>query len=127
MVAYSFMPLFAAPILAGTKAQTIRRPRKRHARSGEEVQLYTGMRTKHCKLIGRATCLFALPVRIEFVPYTRDRVELDGIVMSTPVRLDLFAKLDGFKNWYELRAFWKEHHANVDIFEGVVIRWGPLE
>lgn len=39
MVAYSFRKRFGPPILAGTKAQTIRADRKRHARPGEEVQL----------------------------------------------------------------------------------------
>jgi len=56
MVAYSFKAQFREPILAGTKRQTIRADRKRHARLGEALQLYTGMRTRQCKLIGRATC-----------------------------------------------------------------------
>ncbi|MEJ0016825.1 MAG: ASCH domain-containing protein [Acetobacteraceae bacterium] len=47
MVAYSFKRDFAAPILAGIKRQTIRADRRRHARPGEVLQLYTGMRTKH--------------------------------------------------------------------------------
>ena len=52
MVAYSFKKQFGPPILAGTKAQTIRADRKRHVRSGELVQLYTGMRTRQCRRLG---------------------------------------------------------------------------
>ncbi|MFK5597639.1 hypothetical protein ACFZ8E_11600 [Methylobacterium sp. HMF5984] len=55
MVAYSFKARFAAPILAGTKAQTIpaeRTGRSRHARPGEQLQLFSGMRTKHCLRLG---------------------------------------------------------------------------
>jgi hypothetical protein len=46
VVAYSFRQQFRPPILAGTKRQTIRADRKRHARPGEQLQLYTGMRTR---------------------------------------------------------------------------------
>ena len=48
MVAYSFKRRFREPILAGSKQQTIRADRKRHARRGEALQLYTGMRTTQC-------------------------------------------------------------------------------
>jgi hypothetical protein len=46
MVAYSFAPQFIDTIRSGTKCQTIRPiGKRRHARTGEPVQLYTGMRT----------------------------------------------------------------------------------
>lgn len=51
MVAYSFHPRFVDAILGGTKRQTIRMHRRRHARPGEEMQLYAGMRTRHCRLV----------------------------------------------------------------------------
>ena len=53
MVAYSLKPRFIPPILSGAKRQTIRAiSRRRHAIPGETLQLYTGMRTKQCRLIG---------------------------------------------------------------------------
>lgn len=64
MVAYSFRARFVVPIEAGTKRQTIRAPRKRHAKPGEEMQLYTGMRTRACRLIRLATCLSVWPVSL---------------------------------------------------------------
>jgi hypothetical protein len=58
MVAYSFKERFAEPILNGTKGGTIRASRKGplraatggHAKPGEELQLYTDMRTRNCRL-----------------------------------------------------------------------------
>ena len=65
MVAYSFKKRFGPPILAGAKAQTIRADRKRHARPGEFVQLFTGMRTRQCRRLGETPCLSVEPIRIE--------------------------------------------------------------
>lgn len=62
MVAYSFKRQFGPPILAGTKGGTIRNDRKRHARPGEELQLYHGMRTKSCTLIANHIAILALGV-----------------------------------------------------------------
>ena len=51
MVALSFKAQFAPPIVAGIKRQTVRAGRKRPPRAGERLQLYVGMRTKHCRKI----------------------------------------------------------------------------
>ncbi|MBF0375797.1 MAG: ASCH domain-containing protein [Alphaproteobacteria bacterium] len=56
-MAYSFKARFADPIETGQKRQTIRKDRRRHARPGETIQLYTAQRTIHCRLIGTATCV----------------------------------------------------------------------
>ena len=69
MVAYSFKRLFVPAIEAGTKRQTIRGPRKRHARVGEPVQLYQGMRTSHCRriLVPDPICTAVRHVALEVV------------------------------------------------------------
>ena len=148
MVAYSFKARFAEPILAGTKGGTIRLPRKPgrahieivldegqlyarerpggHARPGEELQLYTGMRTKHCRLIARKTCLAVEPIKLDF---SDERIYLaDGCIMFG--LLEDFARFDGFANWYELLAFWHKTHGCDLIyrggFRGWHIRWLPL-
>lgn len=133
MVAYSFKKQFTAPILAGTKAQTMRADRKRHARPGELVQLFTGMRTKHCRRLGEALCLEVAPVRIE-LPRARRVPEVmiftpDGDLarhVLTPSALLAFARADGFRDFDELHAFWAEEHPGVDTFHGVLIRWQPF-
>ena len=123
MVAYSFKQQFVASILSGAKRQTIRADRKRHAREGEALQLYTGMRTRQCALIGRAVCEATLPVRLDFV---RSKIELAGENLTDPRELDAFARIDGFDYWYDLFAFWKENHAETRLFSGVVIRWNEF-
>lgn len=123
MVAYSFKRRFIAPILAGTKRQTIRAERKRHARPGEELQLFTGMRTKQCRLLGRATCLTVQPIRM----FIKARcVESEGDTISCRLGTDTFACADGFKTRDELAAFWADNHPGIDPFSGVLITWGTL-
>lgn len=123
MVAYSFQTRFAAPILAGTKRQTIRADRRRHARPGEELQLYTGMRTRQCKLIGRATCRDVRWVALQFDTETaRDAVEVDGVSQADLAVLHAFARADGFESWFDLKGFWRLVHG-VSRFEGVLIEW----
>lgn len=126
MVAYSFKARFADPIIAGTKLQTIRAPRKRHARPGEELQLYTGMRTKHCKLIGRRTCSAVHAVRIDLDCGHIEYLE-SGRALTMLEEVDAFARNDGFADWRDMHAFWRAEHPGVDTFEGVLIRWTPPE
>lgn len=123
MVAYSFKRRFAEPILSGTKRQTIRADRRRHARPGEELQLYTGMRTRQCKLVGRSTCLSVEPVMLNFADY--GVVKIGDRVLFSDARMQEFARSDGFASWSDMRDFWRENHGD-DKFEGVIIRWGDL-
>lgn len=135
MVAYSFQAQFVAPILNGTKRQTIRPERKgrsRHARPGDELQLYTGMRTKHCRLIARAVCESVSPIAVNFAPLCSE-VHVDGTLLtsisgrpSALIAMNNFARRDGFRDWPELKQFWRHHHPGVDHFEGVLIRWKTI-
>lgn len=130
MVAYSFQPQFIRPILLGTKPQTIRKDRLgngRHARIGDELQLYRGMRTRHCRLIARATCEMVRPVKIELpdnvVSIVNGNTET---FLSGWDALDKFARMDGFDGWLSMREFWREHHPKVEVFQGVLITWAGL-
>jgi hypothetical protein len=90
MVAYSFDKRFIEPITPGTKRQTIRNERRRHARPGETLQPYTAMRTKYCRLIGTAVCESLEPVRLSFI-------DLPGVYVGhcQVWNLDEFARGDG--------------------------------
>lgn len=121
MVAYSFKPSFIDPILAGTKGGTIRQERKRHARPGEEVQLYYGMRTKNCRLIARKTCLASDPIRLDFI---FGIVTLGALVIDGDA-IDAFARFDGFEDWKEMARWWGWTHG-APLFEGRHIRWLPM-
>jgi hypothetical protein len=125
MVAYSFQRRFAEAILDGRKGGTMRADRRRHARPGEELQLYVGMRTKQCRLIARKTCLTIEPVILDFVaPY----VAWPGVdrVIIRCADLDTFAVFDGFQSWTDLTAFWATIH-RLRKWHGWHIRWAPLE
>lgn len=125
MVAYSFKPQFEAPILTGEKRQTIRAHRKRHAREGEELQLYVGMRTRQCRLLGIALCRSVEPVVIDVG---------DGIIhfwrttesLTTKRDLNAFANRDGFEDWRAMQAFWRNEHPSIAVFDGVLIRWHEM-
>lgn len=135
VVAYSFRRRFVNPIKAGLglpvndpyvpppKRQTIRADRKRHARLGEEVQLYCGMRTKGCFLIGTARCISVDVISLHFG--RRDWVKVTSPSIDLPRSLDQFAQSDGFVDWAELREFWREEH-DADDFTGVLIKWEPI-
>jgi len=126
MVAYSFKKQFVAPILAGTKRQTIRAERKRHARPGEAVQLYTAMRTRQCRQIGIAVCTSVLGIQIDVEGGIIREMET-GVAIRTAADLDDFAMLDGFPNWSEMAAFWRENHPDTPVFSGVLIRWNMFQ
>lgn len=120
MVAYSFQRRFIPPILAGTKRQTIRADRKRHARPDEDLQLYTGIRTGSCALIGRSTCAAVWPITIHV---HQAEIEVRGDVLTTLGGIDDFARSDGFEDWQDMRQFWEEQHRDVPIFSGWLIEW----
>ena len=123
MVAYNFQPRFRKPILEGTKGGTIRGQRRRHARAGDELQLYTGMRTTRCDLIARRTCLSVQPIILEFEV---TKVVLGDAVIASPEQLDAFAEFDGFQNYAELVEFWRETHCADGYWTGWHIRWLDL-
>jgi hypothetical protein len=127
MVAYSFQKRFAEPIQLGTKCQTIRAPRKRHARPGEELQLYVGMRTKHCRLLGRRVCKSVVPVRLVFSRHgPAELFQVDGQYLS-PKAMEIFARQDGFQSLEDMAQFWFASHGEPDRvtipFRGVLIQW----
>lgn len=127
MVAYSFKERFVEPIRWGLglgldvpdnvrhpKRQTIRAHRLgrgRHARPGEELQLYTAMRTKYCRLAPN---------------FRHDQLRDGGVTFRGIELLNGYALLDGFASWSEMRAFWSTEHPGIERFSGVVIRWEPL-
>lgn len=67
MVAYSFNARFELPIVTLRKTGTIRNVgKRRHAKPGETLQLYTGMRTRACRLLATAVCSSQDRLRIWF-------------------------------------------------------------
>ena len=120
MVAYNFQKQFADAVERGEKRQTIRAPRKdgRHAKVGDNLQLYTGMRTKQCRKLRDAICHDECPIRIEKDQiWTFQPQELH----YQPRVLEAYAKADGFDSWETMRDWFEAQHGLP--FSGVLIRW----
>lgn len=152
MVAYSFKKRFIAPISLGLgipvaegmqldidcpKRQTIRAVgKRRHARPGETLQLYTAMRTKQCRKIGEARCVSVEGVTLKWSKWpafmTYDIFETESsrwrrIGNLRPI-LDKeeFARSDGFASFDDMATFWRKEHGS-ETFEGVLIKWEPSD
>lgn len=145
MPAYSFNKRFVAPIRVGLglpvdeeippepKAQTIRAiGKRRHARPDEVVQLYHGMRTKGCFLIGTALCSSVDPIDLYL---QSDTVRVGAVgrenyrAYTEPAALDAFARSDGFGDWGEMKEFWREEHGDLKRlgpWTGLLIKWRPI-
>lgn len=111
------------------KRQTIRAEgKRRHARPGEIVQLYHGMRTKQCFKIGDGRCISARPIKLSFIAW--GCAIIDGGKTSDDCfydeKLNSFAHSDGFEDWESLKEFWRKEHSDVEEFEGILIKWEPL-
>ncbi len=122
MVAYSFQSEFAEDVEAGRKCSTIRpHGKRRHARAGEELQLYTGMRTPDCRLLMRVPCLWSKPIEIH-----RAFVCVDGVRRDVPEYYDELARIEGFSSYGNLQA-WFDHRYGLPVRGFVQIRWDPKE
>lgn len=118
----------------GPKTQTIRALRKDgrpHAAPGQTLNLYYHQRFKDGFMIGNARCTLIVPITIKIAPLNNPKSlesidsEVTGL-LSERSSLDLFAYMDGFTSWTDMRVFWHEHHPEVTEFEGSLIRWEPL-
>ncbi|WP_375227530.1 hypothetical protein [Roseobacter sp. S98] len=130
MVAYSFKKRFSPRIEDGTKIGTIRGDRKRHARVGEAVQLYQGMRTRFCrKIIPDPICVAVKPIRLHI---ETDQMAFVGAgvfpgveAALEPASFNTFARQDGFDDMADMHAFWLKEHG-TGVFRGFWILWAEL-
>lgn len=135
MVAYSFAPMFEVAVASLQKQQTVRSHRKRHARAGEAMQLFMGMRTKRCRklLATDPICRDVRRIAIDIAPRNPlmiVSIEIEGIPLSAE-EIESFAIADGFaaddsgrSARQNMGLFWLKHHPGLS-FDGVVIRWEP--
>lgn len=127
MVAYNFQTRFAGAVSNGQKHLTLRAPRggrSRHARVGEPVQLYTGMRTPACRaLLSSPTCILRARVVLgpECVVRVTDPVAQAGSIRAQGIAMllaqaeqgnpeaarwsDALARLDGFDDYAAMYAW----------------------
>lgn len=127
MPALNFKAEFADLVEHGNKRQTVRAHRKDgrpHCKVGDLLKLYTGMRTKSCRLLAEAEVIRVAPVKIaptemwlngERLPsilYCRDQIEPTD---------NEFAEADGFDSFMDMADWFCDVHGLP--FEGVVIQW----
>jgi hypothetical protein len=114
MVAYNFQAQFAPAVEAGEKLQTIRaQGKRRHAQPGDVLQLYTGQRTRSCRLLRKATCLVSTYC---FIGET-------GVTTGNYSATDLgeFARADGFRDFEHMKQWFRDTHGLP--FTGRLIVW----
>lgn len=103
MVAFNFKEQFVLAIKQGTKTQTIRQTIR--CKEGDILQLYTGMRTKQSKKLKDVVCEYIYPITI-----TEDKLISRRTQLTQKKDLNNFARKDGFKDYEELKAFFKAHY-----------------
>lgn len=116
MVAINFMAAWEPLIVSGKKRQTIRKTAR--CTAGDQLQLYTGQRTKDCRLIGTATCHHVESITIA-----------DDYLANNHWRIPSgdahhIAKIDGFANVEQMREWFREKYGLP--FEGVRIMWSDF-
>lgn len=113
----NFKRRYVEKILDGTKSQTIRRLRGdgRDPKRGDVLHIFTGLRTKATRRLGRAIVAYTMPIRIDDRGITLGRRRLVAIDR------DELARKDGFESWPDMRKFFNDVH--MFPFEGILIVW----
>lgn len=131
MPAYNFQKQFVPMILDGTKTQTIRRLRKvrrgqlvtyKPEEAGRVLSLYTGMRTKQCRLLCKVNCVAVRGILIKY----DEGVVLGKAEVYLSDRADAFARGDGFADFSDM-ADWFRTAYGGDSFLGQLIQWSQLD
>jgi len=121
MAILNFQKRFTLFVELGIKRQTIRARRKYPIREGEDLFLYTALRTKSAKLLRRALCTYARGISIDLgIDGRVEVVVADEGPLSYEEKKDLAAK-DGFKSVDEMFSFFRDRYGLP--FEGQLIKW----
>jgi hypothetical protein len=118
MPAFNFKKQFAADVESRKKRQTIRAKRKdgRNPHVGDELYLYTGMRTKSCRKLGEEICKFVHQITID----EHGHININGEWLPGYEEL-VFIYDDGFKNAADFTPFFRKEHGLP--FEGLLYKW----
>ena len=122
-----FKKQFAPKILDGSKKFTIRNPRKREPKIGEQLHMYTGLRTKHTAKISSEHSLKGIRlvnIFLEKRVYHQDEkkskfsigIQVDGSSLSLS-QTENFVTCDGFDSTEEFMEYWiKEKGEKKEYF-----------
>ncbi len=130
MTVLMFQPRFTDPIRSGQKCQTIRPPRKRPIKIGDDLSLRQwegkAYRSPQVEIAAvRCSGVFEIEVRSNGITIG----EADDFVNPRPPRitasaeLNAFAQGDGFESWMEMRKYITQQSGYGLPFSGVLIQW----
>lgn len=120
MPAINFKHQFAPAVELGRKRQTIRADRKDNrppCKLGDTLSLYTALRTKAARRLGKGTCTFLGRIQI---------TETGITVGDRPLTAEDQTRLaidDGFASTEDLVAWFQATHGLP--FTGWIIKWEP--
>lgn len=118
MVSFSFKPDFVPLIESGVKIQTIRSTQR--CERGDNMHLYTGLRTKAARLIAVRPCVSVRPVIIR--PEGLEVLhQMAFVKLGEPWR-ERFARADGFSCFDAMYDFFHETYGTEEI-TGFCHRW----
>ena len=119
---------FIDKILSGEKCQTIRQPRKLPIKPGDTLNLYTGLRTKDCQLLGTAVCEKIVPIKIEVFDFGHTVFYTHKLGIFNPADdyiKNEISKADGFDNYGQMECFFVNTYKlkPKDIKDFEIIAW----
>ncbi len=124
MPSLNFQSRFADDVEAGRKRQSIRA--KCRFKVGDTAHLFTGMRTKQCRRLGKGIVTDVLPVtisRVETARYSKPVVTVDGRELALSAA-HMLAMDDGFTRLGEMEQWFAQQHGLP--FAGWLIKWDPV-
>lgn len=114
----NFKQQFAEMVESGEKRQTIRRERKGHRQigKGDHLKLYTGLRTKQCRLLGEGIVNYVMSICIgpkgaSFFTGQRSIAAPESLYQD-----------DGFESYQDMYK-WFLGQYKTDVFCGRLIIW----
>lgn len=126
MVSFNFQPEFIPDIESGRKVGTIRRTLR--CQPGQKMHLYTGLRTRECRLIAVKECNQVLRCIIEprgvALAKPQYKGEPFGLAQLELSGSDIFAMADGFRNFMHMYEWFLDRYKQ-EVFHGFLYRWKP--
>ena len=118
MPAYNFKKEFVPRILDGSKPHTIRGRRKRPTRVGDVLYLFTGLRTKQCRMFAISEC-----VKVERIAIYPDS-QMIGVNYAwlNYIQISELAVRDGFANARDFFKFFEDHY-DLPMSDFEIIWW----
>jgi len=110
MPSIGFQPRLVPSVMRGDKPGTVRQiNNKRPVRSGDNLYIFTGMRTKKCKRHGIHYCQKVYPIKINWLTKTiwLDGIELIPIVRHWFATTDIQGSEQDFFDFFEKMKYQK--------------------